>query len=212
MHYSKPLSARRPRPVRQITRRPVGDLHTSHDGALVIPYAPRRLTPAVPSPHVKAIAAFSHFVIEGVPNFLLAVVSLIFAEAMAGCAAYAEAMYGIPLEAAEPVPAEMPPRPGVSLTLIHAGGDAGRREVRTRASAPAASSVGAEPGARRALRLPWHVRLLALVSACRRQIRQAREQRQAIAELHGLDDRSLRDLGLSRCDIEYIVWHGARRE
>jgi uncharacterized protein YjiS (DUF1127 family) len=62
------------------------------------------------------------------------------------------------------------------------------------------------------VRLPWFVQLLVFTRACRSQIRKAREQRQAIAELRRFDDRSLRDIGISACDIEYIVRHGARRE
>ena len=40
---------------------------------------------------IRAASACSHLVTEAVPNLLVAIVCLIFTEAMAGCAAYAEA-------------------------------------------------------------------------------------------------------------------------
>ena len=124
MHSSEPLPARRLHSARETARRPVHDLHGSRDGALVIPYArrgaPRRHTPALSAQLVGAVAAFSHFAVDAIANLLLAVVSWIIEEAMAGCAAYAEAVYGIPLTATEPQPAEIRPETAVSLTLVPA--------------------------------------------------------------------------------------------
>jgi uncharacterized protein YjiS (DUF1127 family) len=47
----------------------------------------------------------------------------------------------------------------------------------------------------------WWVRLA-------RRIADGRRARRAMRELRGLDDRMLRDLGLGRSGIEYVVWHG----
>lgn len=41
---------------------------------------------------------------------------------------------------------------------------------------------------------------------------QAPARRHAVEELQNLDDRSLRDIGLFRCDIDHIVRYGVRRE
>jgi len=59
--------------------------------------------------------------------------------------------------------------------------------------------------------LRW-VALGIFIAACALRIRRARARRQAIAELRGLDDRTLRDIGLSASDIEYIVWRDMGRE
>jgi hypothetical protein len=56
--------------------------------------APRRSTVAAAARlMVKAAAGFAARAEVAFPNFLLAVVSWIFAQALAGCAAYGEAMY-----------------------------------------------------------------------------------------------------------------------
>jgi len=44
------------------------------------------------------------------------------------------------------------------------------------------------------------------------KIREGNARRRAIAELRSLDDRSLRDIGISRGDIGYIARYGARPE
>jgi uncharacterized protein YjiS (DUF1127 family) len=38
-----------------------------------------------------------------------------------------------------------------------------------------------------------------------------RRYRTAVRQLADLDDRSLRDIGLSRTDIKRAAWHGSRR-
>ena len=56
--------------------------------------APRRSTVAAAwQLRVKTVAGFAACAAVAFPNFLLAVVSWTFAQALAGCAAYAEAMY-----------------------------------------------------------------------------------------------------------------------
>ncbi len=213
MHTSTQLSDRRLRSARQIVRRPVHDLHGR---AIVIPYArdgaPRRENEANAwTRSIKAVSAFSHFATEAVPNLVLAIVSLMITEAMAGCAAYAEAMYGIPLAAGEPQPEEMPARLGVSLTLVHTKDDFARRAPRAHAGLPerTAAPVVMQPDEGRSRR---NVSVGAFIKACRSRFRKAREQRRTVAELRGLDERARRDIGLSAADIEYIAWRGDWRE
>ena len=52
-----------------------------------------------------------------------------------------------------------------------------------------------------ALLHPWQA-VLAVVRAYARW----RERRAAVRELHALDDRSLRDIGVSRSEIDWVVW------
>jgi uncharacterized protein YjiS (DUF1127 family) len=213
------LSDRRLRSAREIVRRPVHDLHGSYDRAIVIPYAregaPGRKSEANAwTRPIKAVSAFSHFATEAVPNLVLAIVSLMITEAMAGCAAYAEAMYGIPLAAAEPQAAEVPARQDVSLTLVHAKDDFARSAPQARAGLPArtAATVVVQPDERQSGRPPWYVSVGVFIAACRSRFRKARMRRRTVTELRQLDERSLRDIGLSAADIEYMAWRGGWRE
>jgi uncharacterized protein YjiS (DUF1127 family) len=220
MHPSTQLSDRRPRSAREIVRHPVLDAHNGYDEARIIPYAravaPRRAgETTIWTRSSRAAAAFWHLATESVPNFLLAIGSLIVSEAMTGCAVYAEAMYGIPLAAAEPQPAEIPLQPGVSLTLVHTGDDYRRREPKAQArSSPArtATALVVQPDQGRTTRLPWYAPLVTFVMACRSRMSKARARRRVVAELRQFDERSLRDIGLTAADIEYFAWHGEWRE
>jgi uncharacterized protein YjiS (DUF1127 family) len=228
MHYSTQLSDRRLRSSRRIARRPlVRDLHSGNDRTAVIPFArdgaPGLRTSAVSTRLVKTAAAFAYIATEAVCDLLLAITSIIIAEAMAGCAAYAEALYPIPpaLGPSEPVPAPVPraTSDGLSaqkpnLRVIDSKDGFGRRAPHLQAGLPArTAAIAIAPGDRgRVARPRWYVSLGALIAACWSRIRKAREQRQAIAELRGMDQRSLRDIGLSAADIEYIARHGDWRE
>jgi uncharacterized protein YjiS (DUF1127 family) len=137
----------------------------------------RRAEPdaARPSKIVTAASTTSQVMLEasvglaqsaggGFPQIVLAILSFLVAEALAGFAAYAIAMY------------------------------------------PTAQGMDeAEPlvPARSQLRLP-----VPLAS----RMREAHARRQAVAELHNFDDRSLRDIGISRGEIEVIASRGGRRE
>jgi len=50
----------------------------------------------------------------------------------------------------------------------------------------------------------WLVSIKSAITSMRSMIKQWRERRRAIAELRALDDRSLRDIGLHRCEIDQI--------
>ena len=56
------------------------------------------------------------------------------------------------------------------------------------------------------------ISLKVMVAACWSRIRRAQARRRAIEELRDMDDRALRDIGISRWDIAYIVRYGVRRE
>jgi uncharacterized protein YjiS (DUF1127 family) len=147
---------------------------------------------------------------------------------MAGCAAYAEALYPIPpaLEPERPLPVAMAPHAASSglsaampslipsLSLIHSKDDFVKRELQLRAGLPAHTAALAfvRSGQRRPASLPWHIWLGLFIIAGWSKIQKAQERRRAIAELRGLDDRALRDIGLSHGEIEYVIRHGARRE
>jgi uncharacterized protein YjiS (DUF1127 family) len=219
MHYSTQLSDRRLRPSREPARRPVHDPRSRYDRAIAIPYARegapgREIEATVGTRSIRAVSAFGHFASAAVPNLLRAVVSLIIAEAMAGCAAYAEAMYGIPLTAAEPQPADMPAKPGVSLTLVHTKDDFGRHAPPAFAALPArtAATIVAPTDEGKSVHHSWYVADGAFIAACRSRIRRANLRRRTVAELSELDERSLRDIGLSAADIEYFARCGEWRE
>jgi uncharacterized protein YjiS (DUF1127 family) len=72
-----------------------------------------------------------------------------------------------------------------------------RQGILTRAQAARAGAMR-ELGS--ALLHPWQA-VLAAVRAYARW----RERRAAVRELHSLDDRSLRDIGVSRSEIEWVV-------
>jgi uncharacterized protein YjiS (DUF1127 family) len=52
--------------------------------------------------------------------------------------------------------------------------------------------------------LSWLASIRSAITRMRSMIRERRARRRAIAELRALDDRSLRDIGLLRCEIDQI--------
>jgi uncharacterized protein YjiS (DUF1127 family) len=58
----------------------------------------------------------------------------------------------------------------------------------------------------------WRTAIIAPTVQLLAKIRERNGRRRAVAELQSLDDRSLRDIGISRGDIGYIARHGARPE
>jgi len=124
------------------------------------------------------------------PNVLFAVMSWTIAQALAGCAAYAEAMYP---GYVEHVDRNDPPRDAPS---------------RCSGALPAEGECVVRPEAAR----PSSVDLRALIGGFRSRMRRGRDRRLAMAELRALDDRSLRDIGISRSDIDYIARRGDRCE
>lgn len=52
---------------------------------------------------------------------------------------------------------------------------------------------------KRYLRKNWIIRWL-------RYLNTWRQHRKVIKELNGLDDKTLRDIGINRCDIDMLIW------
>ena len=212
-HTSDRRSQTRIRPLRRAEPHPIQDLRRGHTGALVISLRRddarvRPATPASSSLTVKAAAtALSYYAGHALPAILLGVFSWVVAESLAGFAAYAEAMYPLP---ASRDPAE------TGLTETTRGAKPSLSPLTMQVSdASAEYSTQARPGARAdcpTTRTDRRVSVTRVVAAWWSTLCRARERRGAIEELQGLDDRSLRDVGLSRCDIEHIVRCGVRRE
>jgi uncharacterized protein YjiS (DUF1127 family) len=188
-HLSDRRSSFRARLPRRTDPRPLRRAHGGNDVAGIIALrpnrAPKRQKPATLSLLMLKAAALSSCAGNALPSLLFAISSWAIAEVIAGCAAYAQAAYVAPL-----------PEPAQSLkaraTDVHAP------VVATRALPPLLS--------------PRWVSLGALLAACWTVIRKARQRRQLVAELWKLDDRTMRDIGVSRCDIVHLKRHGAGRE
>jgi uncharacterized protein YjiS (DUF1127 family) len=172
---------------------------------------------------VSAAAGLSHCVGSAFPNLLSVVLSWAIAEMMAGCAAYAQAMYpDLAPATVEPQRAMAMPRgrssaiAHLSLVSSHTTDGIRRREaLLPRGASPVAAqqpkpAQQLEPSP--APRVTWPASLGLFVAACGAKLRLALERRQAIAELRDLDERSLRDIGISYGEIEDVVRHGAKRE
>lgn len=57
-----------------------------------------------------------------------------------------------------------------------------------------------------------HFWLLSMTAAATAKIRQMRETRRGVAALHSMDDRMLRDIGISRYEIEQVSRYGRARK
>lgn len=159
---------------------------------------------------IGALAATGEIVFSG---FLLAFMSWTMAEVLAGCAAYAQAMYPCYVEdelvgqgdvghgnsgnpsGMKPVLRSPSRRTESAVTVPVAVECAVRSEARGVASPDWSASSVTSPAGKLWLR-----------------VRAMRDRRLAMAELRSLDDRALRDIGICRCDIECFARHGDPRE
>jgi hypothetical protein len=154
---------------------------------------------------------------ESAGEILLAAASWMLIQILAGCLAYAIAVYGIPQaalggESGDPEPSSPPPpprnpsRPPPHVISVDAEEDIRADKILTLpdAARPCANASTRRTDARRAFRLA-HRHHRARGSA-------AFGNPQMIAELQNLDDQSPRNIGISRADIGYIVRPGARPE
>jgi uncharacterized protein YjiS (DUF1127 family) len=170
----------------------------------------RAVSAAASALMTRAAAGFALCSEAAFPNVLLAVLSWTFAQALAGCAAYAEAMYpGLAdAQSGHGDPAQLPRQ--MSSAVQDEIGRAAPVSL-PRQIAPGARPVETESMARLE-QARSAVSIASLIRQFRSRMRGGRERRLAIAELQALDDRSLRDIGISRSDIAYIVRRGDRCE
>jgi uncharacterized protein YjiS (DUF1127 family) len=139
-----------------------------------------------------------------------------------GCAAYAFAMYGIPdaiddetCDDAEPskpsAPAPTLSRPPLRVFSLDREPDIRAAKILLLDPARPYPVVECEArsGQTSGARSGWRA-AIAPALLLPSMIEKVYARHQAIAELKSLDDRSLRDMGISRADIRYIVKHGAR--
>jgi uncharacterized protein YjiS (DUF1127 family) len=184
---------------------------------------------------VKAAAGFAACAEVAVPNFLLTVVSWTFAQALAGCAAYGEAMYPGFVGAGEPVDQRDPARGTPSehgnpnqlqsrtsslseISPIANDGIRGRapflvsRQTRSSAAALVKTEHFERSERTHAAVAGWSTSIASFLASLRSRIRCGRDSRLTIAKLRALDDRRLRDIGISRSDIEHLAGRGDRCE
>jgi uncharacterized protein YjiS (DUF1127 family) len=188
----------------------------------------------------KAIAGLAAFGEVAFPGFLFAAMSWTVSQALAGCAAYAEAMYPSfvnldeqnldehldcrdPARGTQSKSGNLDRLPSQTSGLIDLspiakdeirGYDAtllsGQGQFSGAAPVEAQDIAGSE--GTRAAALGWSTSITSLLAKFRSRMRGGRDRRLAIMELRNLDGRSLRDMGISRCDIEYFARHGDRCE
>ena len=184
---------------------------------------------------VKAAAGFAACAEVAVPNFLLTVVSWTFAQALAGCAAYGEAMYPGFVSVGEPVDQRDPPRGTPSergnpnqlqsqtsglneISSVANDKLGGRRpslaSPQTQSSAADLVKIGYTERSEgtRAASAGSSTSNASFIARFQSRIRRGRDRHLAITELRAFDDRGLRDIGISRCDIEHPAGHGDRCE
>lgn len=160
---------------------------------------------------------------ESAGDILLTVASWMFLQILEGCVAYAVTMHpeaAVRAESGEPKPSAPPARrrdsSRHSLHLsVHKKGDIRAVQIlppsgaaRPCASANSTNRFEQAPGARSG----WRTAIMTPAALLLSKIRQRQARRRAIAELQNLDDRSLSDIGITRCDIGYIARCGVRLE
>jgi uncharacterized protein YjiS (DUF1127 family) len=153
----------------------------------------------------KAVGRCATFGEVAFSGILLAALSWTFSQALAGCAAYAEAMYPNFVDLGEHGDRHDP----VDGTQSRRG-IPDRLQNHSSAAAPVEAEYIERPQETRTSSPAWSASIASLVVKFRSRIRHERDRRLAIMELRALDDRTLRDIRISRCDIEYFARHGDR--
>ena len=184
---------------------------------------------------VKASTRFAGSVGIAFPDVLVAILSWMATEFLMGCATYAEAMYpGMTsldevddravsraesdnfrkpsgLTPRSLAPRSLTPRVRQSLVLVARaeesadGSILGPTQPRPADIGYAGNDAVARPRAAPAAGAGWRKATVTFAIACVSGLRHRRGRQQSIMELRNLDDRCLRDIGISRCDIEYLA-------
>ena len=183
---------------------------------------PRLAIPAV-SVASRSIFRTATQLADSAGDIPLTIASWMLTGAFAGCAAYAMAMYGIPeamnheeggapMPSAPPAPTGNSSRPNLHVILADTERDIRASEIASppNAAQPCAGArcaVRSEqtPGARSG----WRTAIIAAAVLLLSRFREGYARHRAIAEPRNL---SLRDVGISCADSEYIARHGARPE
>ncbi len=234
MPFAKQLSYARSRSLIRLPspldRRAVSDEPSSLGGALLalpqqavslqaIPAAVSRLM-------VETVVRFAAHAGNAFPGLLLTILFWVISEFLAGCAAYAKAMHPTPviiddhIDFSDPIPSARQCR---KATLAGARPSLSVISGNTRYSVerhglllvleqtppvletPAYSehTVPAHQAPSAASR--WHVSIRARVVLLLSRMRKAQARRRALVELNAFDDRTLRDIGIRRGEIESAV-------
>jgi uncharacterized protein YjiS (DUF1127 family) len=216
-------SAREPHSHLQIRRPVIRSVSGGRDGAFQTSSdrSWRAVAATVSISVTKAAGVLSTCRESRLCRALDAAASWIFKQAFDGCAAYAAAMYGIPVgdlrDSYDPADDTQTVREHTDRSVNQTSGEFSTNangnvlclaESRI-ARLEAEFSVSPQPA--RAESAGRIASIGSIVAKIRSLIRQRRERRLA-AELQCFDDRSLRDIGISRCDVEYLVRHEDRRE
>jgi hypothetical protein len=122
------------RPARRTALHRGRDLRPGHGGMLVLSSVrhaePTQATPAAWSPLAIKATTLCYCAGNALPNLLLAMLSWAIAEVVAGCAAYAEALYAVPVTANTDAQANLQVRPRSSLSLVSTQSNGGPPRVR----------------------------------------------------------------------------------
>jgi len=163
---------------------------------------------AAPQSIFRSAAQFA----ETVGETLFIVAAWLLSEILNGCAAYALAMYGLPATINDEAPGDttaskQSDRPGhpSQPTLQPISPD-----IRTSKTLSPPDSDRSEELA--SGRSSWRTAIFAAAVLLLSKIRERSAWRRAIVELRRLDDRSLRDIGISRTDIGHFARYGVRPE
>jgi uncharacterized protein YjiS (DUF1127 family) len=168
---------------------------------------------------VRTVAGFAACAAVAFPNFVLAVVSWTFAQALAGCAAYGEAMVrGTQSEHGNPN--QLQSRTSGLSEISPIANDVirgrrpflGSRQTQSGATALVKTEYIERSEKTRAAATGWSTSIASFLANSRSRNRRGRDSCLAIAAPRAFDDRGLRDIGISRCDIEHPAGRGDRCE